>query len=148
MSKTNQHEYYYLLHVFNGTAIANLNSTGGSTDLWLGLHTADPGEAGSTANEGGYAAYARVAMDRSTASNGWAVTSNATTAPASASPVSNASFPQNTATSTGTFTHFSLNPTSASTGPDAFYHGTVTPNINFAQNVTPEATTAGTITEQ
>jgi hypothetical protein len=148
MSKSKALEYNWLLHVLNGTAIANINTTGGTTSNWLALHTADPGQTVSTAAEGGYAAYVRVKRDRSTGGTGWEVTSNATTDPTPASPVSAVDFAENTATSTGTFTHFSLHPTSVSTGNDAFYFGTVTPNINFSQNVTPRLTTAGTITEQ
>lgn len=146
MSKTNYFEHHVLQHIFNGIALSGLGATGGTTQLWLGLHTADPGEAGSTANEGGYAAYARVAVDRST--GGWVATSNATTAPASASPVATVSFPAVATTSTGTFTHASVYSTSGSTGPQALYTGTVTPNINFSNGVTPQLTTGSAITEQ
>lgn len=149
MSKTNYFEYQMLAHIFNGIALApNLGATGGTTQLWLALCTADPGEAGSTANEGGYTAYARVAVERSTASGGWAVTSNATTAPASVSPVSAVSFPAVATTTTGTFTHAAVYPASGTTGPQALYTGTVTPNINFGSGVTPQLTTASAITEQ
>lgn len=57
MSKLDTHEYDWLRQIFNGVAITNIDATGGTTLLWLGLHTADPGDAGSTANEGGYTAY-------------------------------------------------------------------------------------------
>jgi hypothetical protein len=147
MSKTNYFEYSLLQHIFNGVALTpNLGATGGTTQLWLGLHTADPGEAGSTANEGGYTAYARVAVERST--SGWVASSNATTAPASVSPVANVDFPQVATTSTGTYTHGSVFPASNTTGPQALYTGAITPNINFSQNVTPRITTASAITEQ
>lgn len=148
MSKSNVLEFELLECVFNGAAITNICSTGGTTSLWVSLHTADPGEAGSTANEGGYAQYARTQTDRSTASNGWSATSNATTDPASVSPVGDISFPQETATSTGTFTHAGVWPSSNATSTAMLYSGTISPNINFGQNVTPILTTAGTITEQ
>jgi len=148
MSKTDAYEYNVLRHVLNGVAITNISATAGTTSWWLGLHTADPGDAGSTASEGGYAQYTRVKTDRSSgASTGWAVTSGTSDAAAGASPVTNLDFPQNTSTSTGTFTHFSLNQSSNGVGSSAVYTGTVTPNINFSQNVTPRLTTGSSITE-
>lgn len=146
MSKSNYFEYTVLRGTFNGVAMSGLDATGGTTLMWLGLHTVDPAEAGSTANEGGYAQYTRISVGRSTA--GWAVTSNATTAPASVSPVAAVSFPQNTSTSTGTFTHASVYTASDTTGPQVLYTGAITPNINFSQNVTPQLTTGSAITEQ
>lgn len=145
MSKSDQFEDNLLGHIFEGIALTNLGATGGTTDLWMSLHTADPGDAGSTANEGGYAQYARVAVDRST--GGFTVTSGTSAATASASPVANIDFPQNTSTSTGTFTHFAVNPSSNSGGASQLYNGTISPNINFSQNVTPRLTTGSSITE-
>lgn len=139
--KTDYYEYDFLRHVFNGTALTNLGSTGGTTRLWLGLHTADPGEAGSTSNEGGYTQYTRIAVERT--STGWAVTSGA----AGVSPVANVDFPQNLTTSTGTFTHASVYPASDTTGSQAIYNGSISPSINFSQNVTPRLTTGSSITE-
>lgn len=143
--KIDKFEYDWLRLVFNGVALTNVATTGGTTALWLGLMTADPTEAGSTANEGGYTAYARVLTQRST--DGWAVSSGASTAPASVSPVANVDFPQNTSTSTGTFTHFMLFPSSAASASSGLYHGTLSPSINFSENVTPRITTASSITE-
>lgn len=148
MSKSNVLEFELLKALFNGAAITNLTATGGTTQLWVSLHTADPGEAGSTANEGGYAAYTRVETARSTASTGWAATSNATTAPASVSPTSVLSFPQNTATSTGTFSYAAVWPSSNATSTGMMYYGALSVTIDFSQNVTPQLTTGGTITEQ
>ena len=145
MSKLDTHEYDWLRHIFNGVAIPNLNTTGGATQLWLGMHTADPGDAGSTAAEGGYAAYTRIAVQRSTA--GWAVTSGTSAAKATVSPVATISFPQNTATSTGTFTHATVYTSSAISSSGGLYNGAISPNINFSQNVTPQLTTGSSITE-
>ena len=89
--------------------------------------------------------------DRSTQGStpyGWAVTSNATTDPAGASPVGNLDFPENTSTSTGTFTHAVVYIASDSSADDQLYYGTISPNINFSQNVTPRLTTGSSITEQ
>ena len=145
MSKLDTFEYDFLRHVFNGVAISGINATGGTTQLWLGLHTADPGDSGTTAAEGGYTQYARVGVNRST--TGWAVTRGAGAAVATVSPVASIDFPQNITTSTGTFTHFSVYSSSGSTGSSGLYNGTVTPNINFSQNVTPRLTTGSSITE-
>lgn len=143
--KSDAFEYDFMRMTFNGTAITNISATGGTTQLWLAFCTADPGDAGSTAAEGGYAQYVRVATQRSTA--GWSVTSGTSAAMASASPVAAISAPQNTSTSTGTFTHASIYPSSSSVGSAALYTGAITPNINFSQNVTPQLTTASSITE-
>lgn len=145
MSKLDTHEYDWLRNVFNGVAIANINSSGGSTLLWMGLHTVDPGDAGSTANEGGYTAYTRISVQRS--STGWAVTSGTSNTKASVSPVANIDFPQVATTSTGTFTHATVYTSSNISSSGGLYNGTITPNINFSQNVTPRLTTGSSITE-
>lgn len=148
MSKANDYEQDILKLLLNGTAIANVADNAGSapiTEVWCALHTASPGEAGTLgSNEVSYTGYSRVSVTRSTA--GWAITSG-TTAGASAVPVSAIEFGQNTSTSTGTITHFSIGQTSATTAGRVFYYGTVTPNIAFAQNVTPRLTTGSSIRE-
>ena len=147
MSKSDKFEYDFLRQTFNGLAISNQSASGGTTSLWMALCTADPGDAGSTAAEGGYAAYLRVLTDRSTAANGWAVTSGTSAAVGSASPVGNIDFPQVATTSTGTFTHFVVYPTSAGVASAGLYNGTISPTINFSQNVIPRLTTGSSITE-
>lgn len=148
MSKTDAYEYNILAMLFYGDAIASVSATAGATDVWLSLHTADPGDAGSTANEGGYTQYTRVAVDRS--SDGWAITSAAGAGAATVAPTSNVDFPQQTAgtTTTGTFTHFAINESSNSGGAAQLYNGTLSPNINFGEGVTPRITTGSSITEQ
>ena len=145
--KIDKYEYDVGKLIFNGVAITNVCATAGTTSWWLGLMTADPGEAGSTANEGGYTAYTRVPTDRSTQGTspfGWSVSSGTVM---SASPTGTLSFPQVATTSTGTFTHFMLFPSSAAQASSGLYFGAVTPNINFSQNVTPQLTTSSSITE-
>lgn len=145
--KTDKFEYDFMRHVFNGVAITNVSATGGTTSWWLGLMTADPTEAGSTASEGGYTAYTRVQTDRSTQGTspfGWAVSSGTV---ATAAPTGTVSFPAVATTSTGTFTHFMLFPSSAAQASSGLYFGTVSPSINFGQGVTPQLTTASSITE-
>jgi hypothetical protein len=134
--------------VFSGlvTNTSNL-ATAGTTALWLGLHTADPAEACSTANEGGYTAYTRARTDRSTVGTspyGWAVTSGTV---ATVAPVGNVDFPQVATTTTGTFSYFTLWPTSDATSTRAFYVGSLSPVINWSQNTTPRITTSSSITE-
>lgn len=51
-----------LNQIFVGTAL----SWNGNTNLWIALHTADPGEAGTAVtSEASYGGYARVAVSRS-----------------------------------------------------------------------------------
>ena len=61
MSFSNAAETEILNHIFVGTAL----SWAGNANLWLALHTADPGEAGTaTTNEANYTGYARVQLTR------------------------------------------------------------------------------------
>lgn len=141
MSKTNTFENDLLKLIFNATAIANLADNAASsplTNLYVSLHTADPGEAGNqTTSETTYTSYARVAVARTT--GGWTVTAN------SVSPVANIDFPTCTG-GTATITHFGVGTASSGTGV-LYYSGTVTPNISVSSGVTPRLTTASTITE-
>lgn len=141
MSKSNTFENDWLKLIFNATAIANLADNAASsplTNLYVSLHTADPGEAGNqSTNEVSYTSYARVAVART--SGGWTVTNN------SVSPVANIDFPAATGGS-GTVTYFGVGSASSGTGV-LYYSGTVTPNISITSGVTPRLTTASTITE-
>ena len=78
MSKGDTFENDWLKLVFNATAIANMAdnaATSPLTNLYVSLHTADPGESGSqTTSEVAYTSYARVAVART--SGGWTVTAN------------------------------------------------------------------------
>jgi hypothetical protein len=63
MSFSNTAETAVLTYVFVGTNV----SWDGNTDLYLALHTADPGETGTAVtNEAAYGDYARVAVTRAT----------------------------------------------------------------------------------
>lgn len=128
--------------IFNGVAITNVADNAASaplTNLWCALHTADPGETGTQGvSEGGYAAYTRISVARSSA--GWAIVAN------SVSPVANIDFPQVATTSTGTFAYASIGVTSSSSASKIIASGTISPNINFSQNVTPRLTTASSFT--
>jgi hypothetical protein len=81
MSKSNTFENELLLLIFNNSDIANIGDASGlqnsatAGSLYVALHTADPGEAGTAStSEAAYTGYARVAVARSGA--GWTVTSN------------------------------------------------------------------------
>lgn len=141
MSKSNVFENDLLELIFNGTAIPNLAinaTTSPLTNLYVSLHTADPGEAGDqSTSETTYTSYARVAVART--SGGWAVTSN------SVSPVANIDFPACTG-GTATVTYFGVGSAASGAGV-LYYSGTVTPSIPVSTGVTPRLTTASTITE-
>lgn len=141
MSKGNTFENDWLKLIFNATAIANIADNAAAsplTNLFVALHTADPGEAGDqTTSEATYTGYARVSVARTT--GGWTVTNN------SVSPVANISFPAGTGGS-GTVTHFSVG-AAVSGASKIFYKGTVTPNIVTGNGVTPILSTSSTITE-
>lgn len=81
MSASNSLEAGLLDLLFFGTTFANIADNAASspiTDLYISLHTSDPGEAGSqTTNETSYTGYARVAVARSAA--GWTRTNNSVT---------------------------------------------------------------------
>lgn len=139
--KSDTFENDWLKLVFNATAIANLAdnaATGPLTNLFVALHTADPGEAGTqTTSEATYTGYARVSVARTV--GGWTVTGN------SVSPVAAISFGACTA-GTNTITHFSVGV--ASTGSTkVLYAGAISPTISVSAGVTPQLTTASTITE-
>jgi len=61
MSFSNTAETAILDYVFKGTAV----SWAGNTNLWIALHTADPGEAGTAVtSEAAYGSYARAQLTR------------------------------------------------------------------------------------
>jgi hypothetical protein len=109
MSASDAFESDLLKLIYNNTAIANIgDATGvvGSTgvgSIFVALHTADPGEAGTQAtNEAAYTGYARVAVVRSSA--GWTVSG---TAPTQVSNAAVITFGTSTV-GTPTITHFSI----------------------------------------
>ncbi len=81
MSKGNTFENDIMKLIFQATAIANIADNAASsplTNLYVSLHTADPGEAGDqTTSEATYTSYARVAVLRT--SGGWTVSTNTAT---------------------------------------------------------------------
>jgi len=141
MSKTNALETEILALLFNGDSIANIADNAGSsplTDLYVSLHTSDPGEAGDqTTNECAYTSYARVAVARS--GSGWTVSGN------SVSPAANIDFPAATG-GTETATHFGVGSLTSGAGV-LYYYGAISPTISISSGVTPRLTTATALTE-
>jgi hypothetical protein len=145
MSKSNTFENDLLLLLFNNTNIANIgDATGvrGSTaagSLYLALHTADPGEAGTaTTSEIAYTGYARQAVARSSA--GFTVSG------ASVTLAANVDFPEMTGGAGGTVTYFSV-VKEVSGASTILYSGAVSPNIAVASGVTPRLKSTTSITE-
>lgn len=141
MSKGNTFENDLLKLIFNATAIANMADNAASspiTNLYVSLHTADPGESGDqTTSEVSYTSYARVAVART--SGGWTVTGN------SVSPTAAIEFPEGTGGS-GTATHWGVGTAATSTGK-LLYSGALSPSIVCGTGVTPRIKTTSTITE-
>jgi hypothetical protein len=110
MSKGNTFENDLLKLIFNATAIANLADNAGTgplTNLYVALHTADPGEAGTQdTNEADYTSYARVAVART--SGGWTVSGN------QAENAAEVAWPEATGGS-NTITHWSIGVASSGT---------------------------------
>ena len=141
MSKTNNWENSILLLLFNATATSNVADNAASsplTNLYVSLHTSDPGETGTqSTSECNYGSYARVAVARS--GSGWVVTAN------SVSPAAAINFPEATS-GTNTATHFGVGSLSSGAGV-LYYKGAISPNVAISAGVTPSLTTATAITE-
>lgn len=141
MSKGNTFENDILKLIFNATPIAGLADNAASspvTNLYVALHTADPGENGSqTTNECAYTGYARVARARSDPN--WTVTGN------SVSPNGDIIFPECTA-GTETATHASIG-TGITGAGKILYSGPLNHTIAIAVGVTPEVGAGSVITE-
>lgn len=142
MSKGDTFENDLLKLIFNATAIANIADNAASsplTNLYVSLHTADPGEAGNqTTNEISYTGYARVAVART--SGGWTVSGS------SVSPVADITFGQMTAGAGGTATFAAIGTASSGTGK-ILYSGALSPTIAVSNGVTPQITSGSAITE-
>jgi hypothetical protein len=126
--------------IFRATAWANYADNAAAspeTNIVVALATADYTDTGTlSSNETTYTSYARQNVARST---GWSAASGGST-----SPASTISFPAGTGGS-GTVTHFATGKSGG--GPAAvLWYGTVSPNIVTGNGVTPQLSTATTIT--
>jgi hypothetical protein len=141
MSKSNTFENDLLALIFNATAIGNLADNAASsplTQLFVALHSADPGEAGvQNTSEISYTGYGRVGVNRN--SGGWTVTGN------SVSPVADITFGACTAGS-ATATHASVG-VASSGATKILYKGALSSSIVISSGITPVVAAGSTITE-
>jgi hypothetical protein len=132
VSKGNTFENDLLKLIFTATAIANIADNAASAplaNLYLSLHTGDPGEAGDqTTSEAAYTSYARVAVARS--GSGWTVSAN---------NVENAAlvqFPQCTGGS-NTITHVAVGTASSGAGK-LLYSGALNASLAVSSGIQPQ----------
>ena len=129
--------------IFNATPIANIADNAGSeplTNLYISLHTADPGDAavsGQNTSETAYAGYARMPLLRS--SSGWTVSGEVVV------PAANVDFGMCSAGS-GTITHVGVGTILSGAGK-LLYSGTLSSPINYVVGTIPRILTGTTITE-
>lgn len=142
MSKSNYFENALLQLIFNGvsiTGIADNTVTSPLTNLYIALHTADPGEAGDqTTSETAYTGYVRMPLART--SGGWTITGN------SASPTTPVEFGECTASPGAAITHASIG-TAVSGAGQIIYSGVLSTAVTMAIGVAPRIKTTSTITE-
>ena len=133
MSKANSTETDILAKIFTATALP----WDAATDLEIHLHTADPGEGGTSAtSEATYTSYAAVTVARST--SGWTVTGNTCTNDALIQ------FPTCTG-GTNTVTHVSITPASST---QILYSGALNSSLAVSNGIQPQfAAGALSITE-
>lgn len=129
--------------IFNATTwnnIAENDSTSPNANLYLSLHTADPGVGGSqTTNETSYTNYARVAVARTT--SGWEVPASGET--------SNAALVQfaQCGVTGATITHVAIGTDSSGAGL-VLYAGALNSSLAVANLIQPQfAANALTVTE-
>ena len=142
--KSDTFENALLLLMFNNSNIANVGDATGirsstaAGSLYLSLHTADPGDAGTQpTNEVTYTSYARVAVARS--GSGFTVTGNAVALAA------DVVFPAGTGGS-GTATHWGIGLAASGAG-NLLYTGAISPTIATGNGVTPRLTAGTCVTE-
>jgi hypothetical protein len=135
MSKSNTFETDLLNLIFLNTDItligdaAGLQNSATAGSLYVSLHTADPGEAGTqTSSETSYTNYARVAVARTGA--GWTVSGN------TASNAALVQFAQCGVTG-ATLTHFGVG-TDASGAGKLLYSGALTPSLAVSSGIQPQ----------
>lgn len=143
MSKSDTFENEVLGLFLNGTAIAGLADNAGSgplANLYVALHTADPGEAGTQAtNEVAYTGYARASIARNPGAPAWTISAGA------ASPNANITWPLCTG-GTSTATYFSVGTAAAGAGK-ILYRGALTSSGAISNNITPQLLTTTAINE-
>lgn len=134
MSASNAFETALLEHILQNEAIANIGDAAGlqpsaaAGQLFISLHTGDPGEAGNQGtNEAAYTSYARVGVARSAA--GWTVSG------AAATNAAVIDFPAATG-GTANCTHFGIG-TAASGAGVLLLSGELTAPLAVSNGITP-----------
>lgn len=142
MSKGDTFENDLLKLIFNATPIANIADNATSSplaNLFIALHTADPGETGvQNTSECAYTGYARKSVART--SGGFTVTGS------SVSPVSDQDFGECTASAGSPATHWSVG-VASSGATKILYSGAISPNVTIAVGVIPRLKATSTVTE-
>ena len=133
MPKSTSASNSILALIFNATAwadIAENDSSSPAANLYLSLHTADPGVGGAqTTNETAYTNYARIAVARTT--GGWDAPSAGATANAAL-----AQFAQCGVTG-ATLTHVAIGTASSGAGL-VLYAGALTSSLAVANGIQPQ----------
>jgi len=128
--------------ILNGVGIAGIAdnaATSPLTNLYLSLHTSDPGVVSDqSTSEATYQGYARQAVSRDT--TGFTVSGRI------ASRASTVAFPASTGSATETETFAAIGIAATGAGK-ILYVGPVTPPINVATGIAPQLTTGTTFTE-
>ena len=148
MSKSDAFETALLGLIFQNANIANIGDVTGlrasttTGSLYVSLHTADPGDAGTqSTSECTYTGYARMPVART--SGGWTLSGNAvnlTAAVSFANPSNATNLPQ-------TATYWGIGASSTGTGL-LLYSGAISPSIVISNTgTTPQLTTGSTVTE-
>jgi hypothetical protein len=142
MSKGDTFENDFLKLILQGTPIANVAdnaATSPLSSLYLALHTADPGEAGSqTTNEAAYTGYARKAVART--SGGFTIVANV------ASLAADQDFGECTVSPGSNLTHWSIG-TAPSGAGKILWKGALGSAIAMAIGVIPRVKAGTVITE-
>lgn len=142
MSKSNVTEEAFLKLVLTAVAWANVADNAASspaTNLYLALHTADPGETGTqSTSEVTYTGYARVALARSAGT--WTIVGGLATLNA------NVDFGVKTAGTDGTATYASVG-IGASGATPILWSGALSPTIAYTNGTIPRVASGSTITE-
>lgn len=128
MSKGNTTENDIVKFIFQNVAMPSYGS-----NLYLSLHTADPGETGDqTTNEASYTSYARIAVARD--ATGWVVSGN------QSSNDDLLQFPQCTGGS-NTITHVAIGTASSGAG-QILYSGALNASISVSNLIQPQFSAA------
>ncbi|THJ32408.1 hypothetical protein E8K88_11960 [Lampropedia aestuarii] len=118
--------------------IADNAAASAETQLFVALHRADPGAAGTQAtSEANYTGYARVPVIRT--STGWTVNNNVVR------PAATVEFPEMTGGAEQTITHITVGTTLAGAGR-VYFRGAIAPTIECKVGVVPRLRDTTTIT--